>query len=106
MIFFMVVGSSSWHVFSPSGELKRMAAQSKQSFDSSHAFTLYITHEEGRELSLISQLYTSTVLYCIKMTHELLQSLPTALMTVHFMVALLIFEEKLAQENPILTCVA
>ena len=92
MIFFMVVGSSSWHVFSPSGELKRMAAQSKQSFDSSHAFTLYITHEEGRELPLISQLYTrSTVLYCIKMTHELLQSLPTALMTVHFMVALLIF---------------
>ena len=75
----MVVGSFSWHVFSPSGELKRMAAQSKQSFDSSHAFTLYITHEEGRELSLISQLYTSTVLYCIKMTHELLQSLPTAL---------------------------
>ena len=106
MIFFMVVGSFSWHVFSPSGELKRMAAQSKQSFDSSHAFTLYITHEEGRELSLISQLYTSTVLYCIKMTHELLQSLPTALMTLHFMVALLIFEEKLAQENPILTCVA
>ena len=48
--------------FSPSGELKRMAAQSKQSFDSSHAFTLYITHEEGRELPLISQLYTSTVL--------------------------------------------
>ena len=106
MIFFMVVGSFSWHVFSPSGELKRMAAQSKQSFDSSHAFTLYITHEEGRELSLISQLYTSTVLYCIKMTHELLQSLPTALMTLHFMVALLLFEEKLAQENPILTCVA
>ena len=58
----MVVGSFSWHVFSPSGELKRMAAQSKQSFDSSHAFTLYITHEEGRELSLISQLCTSTVL--------------------------------------------
>ena len=106
MIFFMVVGSFSWHVFSPSGELKRMAAQSKQSFDSSHAFTLYITHEEGRELSHISQLYTSTVLYCIKMTHELLQSLPTALMTLHFMVALLLFEEKLAQENPILTCVA
>ena len=102
----MVVGSFSWHVFSPSGELKRMAAQSKQSFDSSHAFTLYITHEEGRELSLISQLYTSTVLYDIKMTHELLQSLPTALMTLHFMVVLLIFEEKLAQENPILTCVA
>ena len=56
MIFFMV-GSFSWHVFSPSGELKRMAAQSKQSFDSSHAFTLYITHEEGRELPLKSLIF-------------------------------------------------